>query len=218
MIGFAHEHQRADRDYYVQIFGSLLEKVRLSGLNLTPGGSLPFGAYDFGSLMHYGRYHTLKYSTLSTMESIPASLVMGTTDLPSDGGVDQINRMYWTTPTAIRTSTHPPRLQVIVDGQTVTAPQSFNWTKGSQHQVDVPSMPQFLPTETSATRYIPGRWNENQPTAHTIRATPNITIYSHSFIQHFQVQTGVAVSSGGTFSLSPPSGDGFYTKQHDRKV
>ena len=209
VVGLNHEHQRADRDYYVQIFPQYLEKIRDSDLDLEVSGGVDMGPYDFGSLMHYGRYFTLRNPKNSTMETIPAGIVMGLlTDL-SDGDIDQIRRIYGAVPTATTISTNPPGLQVIVDGTTVTAPQSFNWAAGSTHTVDIAG-PQFLPGDAN-TRYTYGRWSDNQPQAHTITASAAVTVFEISFIQQFRLTTGAAPATGGSVTVSPASSDGFYT-------
>src|SRR5579884_4281104 len=77
VAGLHHEQQRADRDYYVQLLPQWIEKVRLSELNLLPSSSVDTGAYDFGSLMHYGRYFTLKDPRHATIETIPPGIVIG---------------------------------------------------------------------------------------------------------------------------------------------
>ena len=205
VAGLHHEQQRADRDFYVQLQVQWLEKVRLSELNLLPGNSIDVGAYDYGSLMHYGRYFTLKDSRHATIETIPAGMVIGAATTLSDGDIDSINRLYATAPTKTTISTDPPGLQVIVDGATVTAPQSFAWAPGSTHTVDVPG-PQLLNGDAS-TRYSFGRWSDNQPQAHTVTASSAITVFEVAFIQQFKLQT---VANGGTVTVTPSSPDGYY--------
>ena len=207
-VGLNHEQQRADRGYYVQIFQPYLEKTRLSDLDLEVSGGVDMGPYDLGSLMHYGRYFTLKSPKNSTMESIPAGMVMGQLTNLSDGDIDQIRRIYSSAPTATTISTNPPGLQVIVDGAPVTAPQSFNWAAGTQHTVDITD-PQFLSSDAS-TRYLFGRWSDNQPKAHTITASSAVTVFEVSFIQQFKLNTGSTPSNGGTVAVSPASPDGYY--------
>ena len=45
-LGFAHEHQRLDRDNYVRV-------VDESGINFQEKVGIPIGPYDFSSIMHY---------------------------------------------------------------------------------------------------------------------------------------------------------------------
>ena len=208
-VGLNHEHQRADRDYYVQIFQPYLEKIRSSDLDLELFGGVDMGPYDLASLMHYGRYFTLKSPKNSTMETIPAGMVMGLLTNLSDVDIDQLRRVYGAAPTATTISTNPPGLQVIVDGAPTTAPQSFNWSPGSSHTVDIAD-PQFLSSD-STTRYLFGRWSDNQPKSHAITASSTVTVFEVSFIQQFKMTTGSTPSNGGTVSVSPPSADGFYT-------
>jgi uncharacterized protein (TIGR03437 family) len=207
VVGLHHEQQRADRDYYMQLLVPLIEKIRLSELNLLPGGGMDVGGYDYGSLMEYGRYFTLKYAKRATLETIPAGMVIGSATTLSPGDIDSIARTYGTTPAKTTIASNPPGLKVIVDGATIIAPQSFDWPVGSQHTVDVP-MPQA--GAASGARFIFGRWSDNQAQAHTITASKDITVYHVSMIQQFLLQTGVPPAGAGSVTVTPSSPDGYY--------
>ena len=209
VAGLAHEQLRADRDYYVQIAETNVEKIRTIGVALGTNGQSGVGPYDYGSLMHYGRYFDLKNPKLSTIETKPAGIVIGAFDHLSDGDLDTINRMYGSAPTKTTISTDPPGLQLTVDGATVTAPQSFDWAPGSKHTVDVPG-PQFL-ASSNTTRYLFGRWSDNQAQSHTFTASKDITVVIAAFVRQYRLQTGVSPAGSGTVTVTPSSPDGFYT-------
>ncbi len=54
-IGFAHEHQRNDRDDYVEILEENIAPAQLGQFTKAAAGN-EFGDYDFESIMHYGRF------------------------------------------------------------------------------------------------------------------------------------------------------------------
>ena len=51
-LGFAHEQQRKDRDDYIDLHPECIESSALSQYT-TKYNTVPFGAYDFESVMHY---------------------------------------------------------------------------------------------------------------------------------------------------------------------
>jgi hypothetical protein len=54
-LGFHHEHQRADRDSFVEILFDNIHPDDQPNFVIIPGGSVNQGAYDFLSVMHYAR-------------------------------------------------------------------------------------------------------------------------------------------------------------------
>ena len=66
----------------------------------------------------------------------------------------------------IAIDTSPPNLDITVDGATLTAPQTFWWGEGSQHDLGVPS-PQGGPS----TKYVFTSWSDGKAKEHTISVT-----------------------------------------------
>ena len=108
--------------------------------------------------------------------------------------------------------TNPTGLQVIVDGTTVTAPQTYNWAIGSQHTLGVVSGAQTL----SGQNYIFGRWNTlstGTPQTITVAAgsgslhapltSPAITNYLASFIPIHTYSPNVYPAGEGTITATP---------------
>src|SRR5262249_9229501 len=54
-LGLHHEHERPDRDLYVQINGANIQSGFGNQFTKQPTGTRVYGPYDFDSLMHYGR-------------------------------------------------------------------------------------------------------------------------------------------------------------------
>jgi hypothetical protein len=53
-LGFIHEHQRSDRDQYVEVISANIEPGSQSQFTIAPF-AFAWGPYDFDSVMHYGR-------------------------------------------------------------------------------------------------------------------------------------------------------------------
>ncbi len=86
-------------------------------------------------------------------------------------------------------------------------PETFIWSAGSTHTVDVPA----VQGDTTPTRYLFGRWSDNGAKAHTITATSDLTVYSANFVRQYQFNYSVSPTGSGTVKVSPASPDGYYT-------
>ena len=96
--------------------------------------------------------------------------------------------------------------------------QVFVGSWGSEHTLEVPCRR----SSADGARYLFGRWSDDGARAHTITATRDTTLYQASFVAQHQVSTKFSVwcwtadcssedADGGSFTLSPPSSDGYYT-------
>jgi hypothetical protein len=165
--------------------------------------------YDWGSLMRYGAW-AFSRNGAPTVESVPAGMPLSNNVGYSAGDIDAIKRLYGAVPTAVTVTTNPLGLQVIVDGATVTTPQTFTtWALNSTHTLDVPSNAQTLGGVT----YTYGRWNDNGAASHTITVLPGngelafpatapaVTVYLASFVQ--LVPYGLAISPANAGLVTP---------------
>ena len=223
-IGWAHEQQRRDRDRWVTVFSENIAGTPYARGNWHPdvGLGLDIGPYDYRSIMTYQAFDHGKrrnHARTLLMETIPPGIPFGGEALGelselSPGDIDSVARQYGQIPTEHVIATNPPGLDVIVDGERVTAPVSFTWEIGSEHTLEMPS-PQFRP----GSRFLFGRWSDDGDRVHTITATRDTTLYYANFIAQHQVFTGVNVScrraacspDDGSVTITPPSPDGYYT-------
>ena len=100
-------------------------------------------------------------------------------------------------------TTNPSGQQVVVDGTTYTAPQTFSWAAGSSHTLSV-SSPQ---SETTGTRYAFSSWSDGGARSHTITAPSSSTTYTANFTTQYSLTTAANPSGGGTVT---PSGTNRY--------
>jgi hypothetical protein len=97
LVGFYHEHQRPDRDYYIAIDQD----------NIYPGYEIQFqkksfttyGEYDFNSIMHYSLGIYSKNTSKNTMNvlknvTVPANVRMGHLHTLSVGDYTKARLMY----------------------------------------------------------------------------------------------------------------------------
>src|SRR5206468_9286741 len=116
------------------------------------------------------------------------------------------------TGTDITITTSPPGLQIIVDGSTLTAPQTFSWAiciaitcpPEGGHKIDVPSL-----QGSGGARLVFTSWSDGGAQSHTIIPRSPGT-YTASFKMQYLLTTAVSPAGLGTVTASPSSGDGFY--------
>ena len=192
-VGLRHEHQRKDRDRHVQIPDALRTgPSRYSYSNIRPVA----GRYDYASTMHYP----------GGIESIPPGMPIRSSRWLSEGDIDGVARMYGMAPTATTISTNPPGLEIVVDGDRVVTPATFDWDAGSEHTLQAPS-PQSFGSE----RYVFGRWNDEGGAERTITSDPDVTWYEASFVVQKQFFACATPAAAGDVSVRPDSNGGFHT-------
>jgi hypothetical protein len=221
-VGLLHEQQRSDRNTYIEFHPeNMSNSARWTSGQLTDYFQLisnqqDVGLYDYASIMHY-LWNTFAKNDGVVLESIPAGIQIARyfpnnmTGDYSEGDIDAIKRLYDAAPTAITITSNPPGLQVIVDGMTITTPQTFNWTMGSMHTLSVPSGGQTLGNKA----YVYGRWNDNAAATHTITVTPGdgrrvsptnkpaVTVYCGNFINLIKFTQGVFPAGTGSMTAMP---------------
>ena len=194
IMGFAHEQSRANRNSYLNIDFPNIAPASQSQYTQNLSTTMDLGLYDYSSLMHYGPRGFTRNGN-PEMESIPVGIPFGDPPTYSRGDIDALNRLYFTPPSMVTVTSNPAGLQIIVDGATYTAPQSFSWALNSTHTLNVPPGPQTV----GGAGYIFGRWNSDLNAdlnpSRTIVVTPGsgmlgspssapaYTVYSVNYIQ-----------------------------------
>ncbi len=216
-IGLLHEHQRPDRASYITL------NLTNADLPNVPGNFTLFsfdyqtmGLYDYASVMQYGAFDFSK-AGLPVLESIPAGIPLSNEIGYSAGDIDQVERLYGAIPSEVTVTTNPVGLEVIVDGKTYTAPQTFSWTLNSIHTLSVPANPQTTNPADGST-YAFGNWNDLGKGTHAVTVAPGsgtltspanqpmVTMYEANFVrlQPFAFLSPAVYPSGaGTVAVSP---------------
>jgi len=94
-LGFHHEQARSDRDDHVRIMAQNVMSGRLHNFDKVDTNNLGT-PYDYGSIMHYGRYAFSKErGVLPTIVPIPdPTAVIGKATMMSANDIERINVLY----------------------------------------------------------------------------------------------------------------------------
>ncbi|MBL8232198.1 MAG: S-layer homology domain-containing protein [Bryobacterales bacterium] len=111
-----------------------------------------------------------------------------------------------TVPQGITVTTSPAGLPITVDGAGYTAPATFAWLPGTQHTIG--TVPQVAISASS--RNVFSNWSDGGAITHSITASASISSYVASFLTQHRLTTATDPLEGGTLTVSPLSGDGFY--------
>jgi hypothetical protein len=218
-VGLWHEQSRPDRNTYISVNYDNLIKGSISNFNQIYDNAQTFGTlFDYASIMEYPAF-SFSRNGGPAIESIPAGIPLSNLNGYTATDIDGIERLYGSVPTAVTVTSNPPGLQVIVDGATVTTPQTFDWPLFSTHTLNIPSGVQsqagdIVNSTTPTTFYYTyGRWNDSTAASHSITVLPGngepftpatspaVTTYSANFIQ--LVPYAATVYPNGTGSVTP---------------
>ncbi len=204
-VGLWHEQSRRDRNAFATVLYENIETKYSYNFDQQISSGQDVGPYDFSSIMHY-RATEFSKSGLPSLETVPAGIPVGQREGLSAGDIDAVRRIYGVAPQGITISTNPAGLQIIVDGATLRAPQTFPWVEGSIHTVSVPVAQGGAPT-----RYMFAAWTDGGESTHTVTAMASLTILTANFRRQHQVTAFTA--TGGGVRLIPASEDGFYDER-----
>jgi hypothetical protein len=166
-LGLYHEQSRADRNNYISYNEGNVDKPQHANFDIFQS-EVDSGLYNYASIMEYTSFLFSRFGVGPVIETKPAGIVLST-EMPqyTTGDLDGIQRLYGFIPSAVTVDTNPTGLQVVVDGDTCTAPCVFtNWALGSAHTLAVPTDSNSQTLQILDQQpYIFGNWN----------ATPNLT-------------------------------------------
>jgi len=228
VIGLWHEQSRSDRDTYVTVNYQNIIKGSRFNFDIIPDNVQDLTLYDYASLMQYPAFSFIRNGGPG-IETIPAGMPLASFDgvpVPqvvdySTGDKEGIERLYGAPPTQVTVTSNPPGLQVIVDGNPVTTPQTYSWALNSTHTLDVSTNVQTLTgfiqnsTTTATFYYTYGRWNDSTSQSHTITVTPGngdvpfpasspqVATYTANFIQLVPYTAAVYPANSGSVAVSP---------------
>ncbi|MGY6215007.1 M12 family metallopeptidase [Methylolobus aquaticus] len=209
-IGLWHEQSRSDRDAYLTVQTVNLIKREKLNFDTLLDNAENLGLFDYRSVMMYHPYVFTKNGA-PTLETIPSGIPLTNTEGYSVGDIDGVKRLYNAAPTLVTVTSNPPGLQVIVDGVTITTPQTFNFALNSTHTLSVASAPQAL----GQLAYTFGRWNDSMNRTHTINVLPGnglrgspatspaTTVYSAEFRELLPFSPWIYPPGSGSLSANP---------------
>lgn len=96
-IGLKHEHQRSDRDEYVEVNISNVIEDRRGDFKKMPSGYLKTESYDYASIMHYGSYSSAIDTSVPTIEPLDSAIplnLLGSSTIPTDTDLEMVEILY----------------------------------------------------------------------------------------------------------------------------
>lgn len=219
VIGLWHEQNRTDRASYITVSYPNVIKGSWGNFQIQTDDVQILGPYDYASVMQYPPY-SFSATGLAVIETITPGMPMssyegvpaqaGATGDPAEpvfdysaGDKETILRLYGAAPKSVTVTSNPVGLSIIVDGVTVTTPQTYAWPLYSVHTLSVASEVQSLsgyivssnPSVAANFYYTFGRWNIGTAQSQSITVTPGngsptfpstspqIATYSANFVQ-----------------------------------
>ena len=202
--GFYHEQSRYDRDRFIEVVYDNIVPERQGQFDFPLAGDL-VGDYDFASVMHYSGFAFSQGGP--TIVTIPAGIPIGSGSGLSAGDLDALERFYAGGPVAVRVSTNPEGLEIIVDGQRRRSPQTFQWAAGSLHTIEAPPS---QPADRDIERWDFGRWSDDGSRLHEVLAGGERTFFTANYRRMRRVEARPEDPAAGTVHVEPGSPDGFY--------
>jgi hypothetical protein len=93
--GVQHEQVREDRNAFVNINFSNIEAGKEHNFFISDSKTnTDYGAYDYGSIMHYGAFFFAINPNIPTITTIPAGIPIGQRDGMSATDIASVNKMY----------------------------------------------------------------------------------------------------------------------------
>jgi hypothetical protein len=213
VLGLYHEMTRPDYSTYITV--NYNNVIKGSEGNFTPlsDNYQDLTLFDYASVMMYIPFAFTRNGN-PVLDTIPPGMQLSSLTGYSAGDIDGIKRLYGGTPTQVTVASNPPGLSVVVDGATVTTPQTYTWKLRSTHTLEVPIGAQTL---SGGGTYIYGTWNDNAAASHSIKVLPGdntltqpatapaVTVYTANFVQLSAYTAGVLPSGSGSVSVNPPA-------------
>ncbi|MEZ5402026.1 MAG: M12 family metallopeptidase [Bryobacteraceae bacterium] len=196
-MGLLHQMQQRDRDRFLTMdFANIAKEIQDQYDISTQANDQAVGPFVYRSVMYYAPGGSSRTAGL-VFDSNPPGIIL---DAPSDeygeGDVEAIRRLAGGAATQVTVSSHPPGLRLRVDGQDVTAPQTYNWGLGTKHTIEAPEAAQKL----GASMHVFGNWSDLGARAHEITVTPGtggytdpasspaVTLYTANFVRYSKVE------------------------------
>ncbi len=221
VTGVWHEQSRPDRNTYVTVnYGNVIRGSQ-GNVDQVYDDIQPLTPYDYASVMEYPAFAFTRNGG-PVIDSIPPGMPLSNLTGYSAADIEGIKRLYGAPPTQITVTSNPPGLSVIVDGSTITTPQTFTWALNSMHTLNVAPGVQTVmgdtvdsdPPQPTTFYYTYGRWNDNTAASHTITVTPGngdvpfpstspqVSTYSANFVQLVPFTYTASPSGSGTVAAT----------------
>jgi len=111
----------------------------------------------------------------------------------------------------ITVDTNPSGLEIIVDSQSYTAPQVFNWEEGTRHTLSAPLSQDGAP----GTRYEFDYWSDSGAATHDIIVPASPATYTAYYVTQHLLTIGIQPAKKGTVTTVPAGDNGWFDENTD---
>jgi hypothetical protein len=94
VLGLEHEHTRPDRDQYITIHWENISAAKSHNFDVASASARILGEYDYGSIMHYGRYNFSKLGEPTITPLFGEVNSIGQRGAPSQGDLNAVAELY----------------------------------------------------------------------------------------------------------------------------
>lgn len=201
-VGLFHTQAREDRDIYLRVRESAIERDNLSQYTQAIANADDVGAYPYDSIMHYSVTGFAVPGTVA-METIPEGIPLGQRAGLAASDVDTVVRVYGGRPAKTVIASNPDGIPVVVDGRTVTTPAEFDWAAGSRHTIGVADI-----AVDGADLWF-ARWSDFGERTHTVVASPSTTVYTAHMRRMYRLPVAATPAGSGQVAMRPDAESGF---------
>lgn len=198
-VGLWHTQSREDRDSFVEVLLENITPENAFNFNQAISNGEDYAGYAYESTMHYSS-GGFSRNGKRTIRTIPPGIPIGLRSGLSPSDIDAVRRMYGEIPRETTIASNPSGRTLIVDGERITTPRSFDWTPGSVHVIEAEDQ-----EVSEDERLVFARWSDLGERRHSIVASPDRTIFVAQFQQMFRLAIAALPEEGGVVSSNPPS-------------
>jgi hypothetical protein len=94
VLGLEHEHTRPDRDQFITIHWENISADKTHNFDVAREGARTLGKYDYGSIMHYGRYNFSEVGQATITPLFGDAGSIGQRTAPSQGDLNAVAELY----------------------------------------------------------------------------------------------------------------------------
>ncbi|MBL8218464.1 MAG: hypothetical protein JNL62_04510 [Bryobacterales bacterium] len=215
-IGLWHTQSRIDRNRHLRVLYENIDKAQWDQYNQQLLNGVDIGPFDYGSIMLYPTTGFTR-NTRNSMATIPPGIPIGQRVALSAQDILAVRQLYGEGSTQVTLSTVPAGLPLVVDGEVVETPRTFEWAEGEVHHVEAMAM---HPRGGENARLEFAKWSDGGERAHEVTAAPGMHVIAN-YAEWVRLRTAVSPAGSGRVEVSPASADGFYplgTTVHIRAV
>lgn len=195
-VGLYHTQARQDRDVYLRINTAGILPDSLDQYDPRFDGTEDTGAYPYDSIMHYS-VSGFAVSGDYAMATRPSGIPLGQRTALSASDIDTVIRIQGGQPARSVIASNPSGITVLVDGQFVQTPASFDWPVGSRHLVSVSD------TALDGAELRFGRWSDFSSRTHTVIASRETTVFTAHMRRFYPLPVAASPFNGGQVIQRP---------------